>query len=139
MSSLPPLAADPRNHNTNHINSTSSNPDTMLPLSHDTPQQQQQQKQRYEEAADAQTSSSATDLAALRADVRPQTVDCPSCGQRTTARVEARSEGKRRFMNVFWWPLPGREHWWEETKWYCGGCEVQLASQKWGMNMNVLV
>ncbi|KXJ90461.1 hypothetical protein Micbo1qcDRAFT_164037 [Microdochium bolleyi] len=78
------------------------------------------------------------DLRQLRPD-GPETIDCPRCHQRATTRVEGRSEGKKKFMNVFWWPLPGRKHWWEETRWSCDQCEALLATQKWGKNMNVLV
>ena len=69
----------------------------------------------------------------------PETIDCPSCGQRAQITVQGRSEGKKKFMNVFWWPMPDRKHWWEETRWHCGHCEVQVASQKHGKNVQVLV
>ena len=38
-------------------------------------------------------------------------------------------------MNVLWWPLPGRRHWWEKTEWVCGGedgCGARVARGRWG-------
>ncbi|KAH7029561.1 uncharacterized protein B0I36DRAFT_385039 [Microdochium trichocladiopsis] len=69
----------------------------------------------------------------------PETIDCPSCHQRAQTTVKGRTDGMKTFMNVFWWPLPDRKHWWEETKWYCENCKVQVASQKHGKNIQVLV
>lgn len=70
---------------------------------------------------------------------RQQPVDCPSCHEHTLTSVEGRSEGRQQFMNVFWWPLPDRKHWWEKTHWYCSGCKVELAVQKRGKELRVLV
>ena len=47
----------------------------------------------------------------------PAYIQCPNCNQRAQTEVKGRSKGMERFMNVFWWPLPGRRHWWEEVKW----------------------
>ncbi|KAG9249764.1 uncharacterized protein F5Z01DRAFT_467021 [Emericellopsis atlantica] len=70
-------------------------------------------------------------------DVRPQWVHCPQCNRDTQTRVQGRSEGKTKFMNVFWWPLPNRRHWWEKTHWYCLKCDKELAMQKYGKELQV--
>ncbi|RFU81115.1 litaf-like zinc ribbon domain-containing [Trichoderma arundinaceum] len=69
----------------------------------------------------------------------PEWVNCPNCKQHAQTSVQGRTEGMRKFMNVFWWPLPNREHWFEETKWFCSNCNKQLAIQKHGKNLQVLV
>lgn len=70
---------------------------------------------------------------------QPEWIDCPNCHQRAQTEIQGRSKGKQRFMNVFWWPLPNRKHWWEEVKWFCSNCKIQVASQKNGKNLQVLV
>ena len=75
-------------------------------------------------------------LAQLEA--HPQQIDCPNCSKRTQTRVEGRSKGKQTFMNVMWWPLPGRRHWWEKTHWFCENCDYELAVQKYGKDLEVL-
>ncbi|KAL6857538.1 hypothetical protein ACO1O0_004976 [Amphichorda felina] len=70
---------------------------------------------------------------------RPQWIDCPSCHARSQTQVQGRSQGKQRFMNVFWWPLPGRKHWWETTHWFCKSCHTEIASQKNGKDIQILV
>lgn len=70
---------------------------------------------------------------------QPQLVDCPNCKQQAETVVQGRSKGKQRFMNIFWWPLPNRKHWWEKIHWYCKNCEVELAMQKEGHPLEVLV
>ena len=42
-------------------------------------------------------------------------------------------------MNVFWWPLPNRKTWWEKTHWFCSNCDIELAMQKDGKELQVLV
>ncbi|KAJ6438857.1 LITAF-like zinc ribbon domain-containing protein [Purpureocillium lavendulum] len=61
---------------------------------------------------------------------QPQWIECPKCGETAQTQVQGRSKGMQTFMNVFWWPLPGRKYWWEKTRWLCGNCEAQLAMQK---------
>ncbi|KAI6778290.1 uncharacterized protein J7T54_008468 [Emericellopsis cladophorae] len=70
-------------------------------------------------------------------DVRPQWVHCPHCNQDTQTRIQGRSEGKAKFMDVFWWPLPNRRHWWEKTHWYCLKCDKELAMQKYGKELQI--
>jgi hypothetical protein len=48
-------------------------------------------------------------------------------------------KGKQQFMNVFWWPLPNRKTWWEKTHWFCSNCDIELAMQKDGKELEVLV
>ncbi|KAM3463710.1 hypothetical protein NHJ6243_003115 [Beauveria neobassiana] len=67
-----------------------------------------------------------------------QTVQCPHCGQIVKTIVDGRGKGMQRFMDVFFWPLPGRRNWWETTTWRCGDCEVVLASQKNGKDIKVM-
>jgi hypothetical protein len=62
--------------------------------------------------------------------VEEQWIDCPSCKNRTRTRIQARSKGMKQFMNVFWWPLPGRKDWWSTVRWFCASCNAELASQK---------
>ncbi|GJN71078.1 LITAF-like zinc ribbon domain-containing protein [Purpureocillium lilacinum] len=69
----------------------------------------------------------------------PQWIDCPKCGQTAQTQIQCRSEGKQKFMNVFWWPLPGRKHWWEKTRWLCGNCNEELAMQKFNDDLQILV
>lgn len=69
--------------------------------------------------------------------LEPQWVDCPLCKKQAQTKVQGRSDGKRKFMNVFWWPLPGRETWWEKTHWYCTSCNGELAMQKNGKELQV--
>ena len=43
------------------------------------------------------------------------------------------------FMNVLWWPLPDRRLFWEKKYWYCQECNKELAIQKRGKDLQVLV
>ncbi|KAF4121042.1 hypothetical protein GMORB2_2528 [Geosmithia morbida] len=70
---------------------------------------------------------------------RQQWIDCPGCSRPTRTSVEGRSEGRKLFMNVFWWPLPNRKHWWEKTHWYCSGCRTEVAVQKRGEDLRILI
>lgn len=70
---------------------------------------------------------------------RPQWIDCPNCKTKAQTQVQGRSPGKQTFMNVFWWPLPNRKHWWETTHWYCKNCHKEVASQKDGKDIQLLV
>ncbi|OAQ60558.1 LITAF-like zinc ribbon domain-containing protein [Pochonia chlamydosporia 170] len=70
---------------------------------------------------------------------RAQWIDCPECGKRSQTVVEGRSEGMKTFMNLMWWPLPGRKHWFEKIHWSCSNCNKQLAMQKNGKDLQVLV
>jgi hypothetical protein len=67
----------------------------------------------------------------------PELVECPNCHRTTQTRVVGRSKGKERFMNIFWWPMPERKHWWEKTEWFCGECDKELATQKFGKEIEV--
>lgn len=67
----------------------------------------------------------------------PQMVDCPHCHKTTQTRLEGRGKGMKLFMNIFWWPLPGRRTWWETLKWHCGECGEVLATQKNGKELVV--
>lgn len=66
-----------------------------------------------------------------------QTVECPHCGKLVHTSVEGRGKGMQRFMDVMFWPLPGRRYWWETTTWRCSECEATLASQKNGKEIKV--
>ena len=68
----------------------------------------------------------------------PQWIECPKCGKTTQTEVKGRSDGMRKFMNVFWWPLPGREEWFEKTHWFCAECHEEVAMQKSGKDVKVL-
>lgn len=74
-----------------------------------------------------------------RLQYKRQRVECPKCQQPNHTLVEGRSAGKKMFMNVFFWPLPGRKYWWETIHWYCEGCNVELAKQKGNDDIEVLV
>ncbi|KAJ4149979.1 hypothetical protein LMH87_010750 [Akanthomyces muscarius] len=66
-----------------------------------------------------------------------QTIECPHCGKLVKTTIEGRGKGMQRFMDVMFWPLPGRRNWWETTTWRCGACEASLASQKNGKELKV--
>jgi hypothetical protein len=69
----------------------------------------------------------------------PQLIDCPNCKVKAPTKVQGRSKGKQQFMNVFWWPLPNRKTWSEKVHWYCSNCDIELAMQKDGKELQVLV
>ncbi|TQV90725.1 hypothetical protein IF1G_10677 [Cordyceps javanica] len=67
-----------------------------------------------------------------------QTIECPHCGNTAQTIIEGRGDGMKLFMNIFFWPLPGRRDWWGTTRWRCGNCEAPLASQKYGKDIQVV-
>ncbi|SPO01394.1 uncharacterized protein DNG_04070 [Cephalotrichum gorgonifer] len=71
--------------------------------------------------------------------VEPQWIDCPNCKQTAQTTVKGRGEGMNLFMDVMFWPIRGRRHWFETTHWFCSNCEKELASQKNGKELRVLV
>ncbi|KAK2595210.1 hypothetical protein QQS21_007063 [Conoideocrella luteorostrata] len=67
-----------------------------------------------------------------------QWIHCPGCQKQAETVVKGRSDGMMTFMNIMWWPLPGREHWWETTKWHCSNCHKLVARQKSRKNLEVM-
>lgn len=68
----------------------------------------------------------------------PQWVNCPNCKETAQTRVKGRGKGMHIFMDLMFWPIPGRRHWFETTHWFCGNCEMKLASRKNGKEVRVL-
>lgn len=71
--------------------------------------------------------------------IEPQWVDCPNCKETAQTMVKGRGEGMQTFMSIMFWPISGRKHWFEKTHWFCSNCEKELASQKNGEELQVLV
>jgi DNA-directed RNA polymerase subunit RPC12/RpoP len=69
----------------------------------------------------------------------PQHIHCPKCKQNQKTMVKGRSKGMMTFMDIFWWPLPNRKHWFETVHWFCGNCNVEVAMKKSGKPIQVLV
>lgn len=95
-----------------------------------------QQNPLPDQTPDAQGSKAVVPLARLRP--LPQWIECPKCGKTTQTEVQGRSKKMRRFMNVFWWPLPGREQWWETLHWSCSDCQQEVATQKNGKELKLV-
>jgi DNA-directed RNA polymerase subunit RPC12/RpoP len=83
------------------------------------------------------TTSSSTPTQLSNLQPQPEPITCPNCGVQTHTRVEGRTKNMKTFMNVFWWPLPGRREWWEKTQWFCENCEKKLATMKKGKEVRV--
>lgn len=71
--------------------------------------------------------------------LEPQWVACPNCKETAQTTVKARGEGMQTFVSFMFWPMSGRRHFFETTRWFCSNCDKELASKKNGKELQVLV